>query len=288
MSGAAPRLDQLRRDHPGWAPSLGLYERALAETENRWWEAALVEVRPEDEGRRCLLDGASVAIDAGEARDWTGRLAAAGGEEAGGRACAERADPVEVIAAAVRQDHALLEALATRAGVLGETLAAFAHLAALPLLAAAGRLLAARVPAGWPNGWCPVCGAWPALSEFRGLDQSRRLRCGRCAADWESLWLRCPFCATTDHNHLVALVPEVDTDRRKVDTCAACKGYLKATPTLRSLSLAEIVAADLGSVDLDLVALERGFARPEATPIEVRVDGGGRRGVTGARRPADA
>jgi FdhE protein len=279
MSGApaATRFDDLRRDHPGWAPSLALYERALAEAENRWWDAALADAPAA--GRRALLDGATLVVDAGEARDWVRRLAAAGAEEAGVRACAERTDPVELIAAAVRHDAAALERLATRAGVLGETLAAFGHLAALPVLAAAGRLLAARVPADWAEGWCPVCGAWPALSEFRGLDQSRRLRCGRCAADWESLWLRCPFCATGDHNQLVALVPEVESDRRKIDTCAACKGYLKATPTLRSLSLPEIVAADLGSVDLDLVAIERGFARPAATLIEVRVDGGGRRGA---------
>src|SRR5437870_5924262 len=35
-------------------------------------------------------------------------------------------------------------------------------------------------PVDWERGYCPTCGSWPLLGEFRGLEQSRFLRCGLC------------------------------------------------------------------------------------------------------------
>jgi FdhE protein len=276
---AARGFADLRRDHPDWGASLALYEAAAAEAAARRWDAAVAPGRPA-EGGRPRLEGLALSPAPDLARDWLARLAAAGGDGGEGPAlarCAERVDPLALLEAAVRLDQAALARLAARAGVLEETLGAFAHLAALPLLAAAGRALLPAAAEGWTAGWCPACGAWPTLAEFRGLDQARRLRCGRCAGDWEHLWLRCPFCGNADADRLVAMVPGDDRDRRKVDTCAACRGYLKAIPTLRSLGLAEVLAADLGSVDLDLVALERGFGRPgppPAAPLRVSLTAG--------------
>ena len=54
----------------------------------------------------------------------------------------------------------------------------------------------------WESGHCPTCGSWPLLGEFRGLDQSRFLRCGLCADSWEVPRLWCPFCDTRDHDLL--------------------------------------------------------------------------------------
>ena len=33
-----------------------------------------------------------------------------------------------------------------------------------------------RAGAAWGRGYCPTCGAWPLLGEFRGLEQDRWLR----------------------------------------------------------------------------------------------------------------
>ena len=54
----------------------------------------------------------------------------------------------------------------------------------------------------WMHGYCPVCGCWPKLGEFRGLEQTRWLRCGLCAAEWEVPRVRCFFCGTRDHRQL--------------------------------------------------------------------------------------
>ena len=37
-------------------------------------------------------------------------------------------------------------------------------------------LLPLREGSGWQKGYCPTCGSWPLLGEFRGLDQTRFLR----------------------------------------------------------------------------------------------------------------
>src|SRR5262249_23085891 len=54
----------------------------------------------------------------------------------------------------------------------------------------------------WKEGYCLFCGSWPKLGEFRGLEQTRLLRCALCAAEWEFPRLRCPFCGTSDHRQL--------------------------------------------------------------------------------------
>jgi formate dehydrogenase maturation protein FdhE len=72
-----------------------------------------------------------------------------------------------------------------------------------------------------------------------------------------------------------ALVSEQDGEARKVETCSACRGYLKSVSTLRPWPGDEVALVDLATVDLDLVALERDFERPEPRPLEpgVRVIG---------------
>jgi FdhE protein len=48
----------------------------------------------------------------------------------------------------------------------------------------------------------------------------------------------------------------------KVETCASCKGYLKSLASLQGFSDFELLLQDLETVELDLVALDRGYRRP--------------------------
>jgi FdhE protein len=48
----------------------------------------------------------------------------------------------------------------------------------------------------------------------------------------------------------------------RVDTCSTCKGYLKSIATLQGLPPFELLLQDLETVELDLVALDRGYRRP--------------------------
>ena len=69
------------------------------------------------------------------------------------------------------------------------------------------------------------------------------------------------------HEARAALVSEQDGEARKVETCSACRGYLKSVSTLRAWAADEVALTDLATVDLDLVALERAFERPRAETI---------------------
>jgi len=186
-----------------------------------------------------------------------------------------RPPPAQVVAllqAAVAHDRPAIEAIAG-AGVDPVALAAVADLAALPLLHPCARALAADLPRYWPHGYCPVCAAWPLLAERRGLDRTRRLRCGRCGADWQAEWLRCTYCGEREHRRLGSLVPEERGDTLVVETCESCRGYLKSFTTLEAIPPLELLLRDLETVELDLVALERGYTRPAGLgfALDVRV-----------------
>jgi FdhE protein len=190
--------------------------------------------------------------------------AASGGPGAASLAEApRRIDRLAFLEAAVCQDLARVGTLAADAGVDSSALGALTGLAATPLLLACGRHLAGQVAPEWNHGYCPVCGAWPALIEIRGLDRSRRLRCARCGGDWRIDWQRCPFCGETSHERLGALVSETHGDTRKAETCETCRAYVKAVTTLQARPAEGVALEDLTTVELDVAALEQGYARPE-------------------------
>src|SRR5207249_3820921 len=110
-----------------------------------------------------------------------------------------RLDPGALVAAViagrpedVRQQ---VEALQLDAG-LATTLLRFTLFPRFTALAV--QLAPLREGTGWESGCCPTCGSWPLLGEFRGLDQTRYLRCGLCADGWEAPRLWCPYCANHD------------------------------------------------------------------------------------------
>jgi len=146
-----------------------------------------------------------------------------------------------------------------------------AQLAATPVLCACWRELAAQIPPSFQRGWCPVCGAWPQLSEMRGIERRRRLRCGRCLADWSLPVLHCAFCDEVDHRKLGSLVVEGQEQNNRVETCETCRGYLKTIATLGALSPEHLSGRDLDTVPLDLAAQERGYARPTHPAFTVNV-----------------
>jgi FdhE protein len=109
----------------------------------------------------------------------------------------------------------------------------------------------------WEHGYCPACGSWPLLGEFRGLEQTRFLRCGLCAASWEFPRLGCPFCGTTDHRQLGYLCVEGEENKCRAATCNLCKNYVKMLSTLAELTPPHLLVADLKTTHLDLVAADR-------------------------------
>lgn len=262
----------------------------LSRAEDDFWDAAAPPGRAAnsaDEGIRPdraslaapLLHGTVVRLNARPVRRLVRDLLKAAGE--GGEADASlaalrsvRLDALEFLKAAITQDHDAIEQLAISADVEPGALAVVAHLAAVPLLHACARRLNSSVPDTWMKGYCPICAAWPALGELRGLERNRRLRCGRCASDWMLPVLHCPFCGEVHHDQLGSLLPEGQEQTRRIDVCRSCTGYIKTFSVLRPMSLHALLMEDLGSVELDLAAQERGFARParRAYPLTMTIE----------------
>lgn len=111
----------------------------------------------------------------------------------------------------------------------------------------------------WDRGYCPTCGSWPFLGEFRGLEQIRWLRCGFCAAEWKVPRLFCPCCENRDHRSLGYLSVEGDGSKYRIDTCDSCRSYVKMLTTLMPLGPFQLLAADVATIHLDLAAAEKSY-----------------------------
>jgi FdhE protein len=216
-----------------------------------------------------LLRGESLSVDKGFPARWQAVCAALsrkGNESAAPLAEALRHGKLngdELLAEVLAGRPEAVQARAEGQGLDPGLAATVLRLTLLPLLAAADAALA-RLRSGvpWGAGHCPTCGSWPLLAELRGLDQSRYLRCGLCAAGWECARLLCPFCGTRDHTELGYFHAEGDEGRRRVTTCEACRGYVKTVTTLLPLSAPQLLVTDVATLPLDLAAAERGYSVP--------------------------
>jgi FdhE protein len=240
---------------------------ALDEASDPSW-AAIEPAAGVREAGAPLLHGATARLDARRARDLVRALA-----DRVGILAANDIDPIRLIRAAIERDDAVIAHAAERAGASHDSLTVIAQLSAMPLLHLAVLGLDSGARALWQRGYCPVCGAWPSLVEMRGIERERRLRCGCCAADWRLPVLRCAFCGELDHQLLGSLIPEGDEQRRRIETCESCRGYLKVVMTLGALPPRTLALQDLATVPLDFVAQGRGYERPSsaAWPIRMRV-----------------
>lgn len=166
-----------------------------------------------------------------------------------------------ILGPALDNDRAAIEREAFRLQLDPTALGRITDLALQPFLWQATTQLAALTDIDrWDRGYCPVCGAWPALSELVGPEKKRVLRCVRCAAAWSWAVLLCPYCGTDDHRRLGVLMEEGSTER--VDICDECHGYVKAITSYASSSPPKLVAEDIATADLDIVAGQAGYKRP--------------------------
>jgi len=278
-------LADVARSRLEWKPWLAVLDAVADAASDRAWRPAVPDAPLTTDADAPLLAGATLTPEARLVRRWIRRLlqtAAQAGGAATALAGAGRApdtELAELLESGLAHDTERISALAGRRGVEPEALAAVASVALIPLLRACAERWRERLPIpGWRHGYCPLCGAWPALAEARGLERERRLRCGRCAADWPFAWLRCAYCGMEDHTQLGGLVAE-DGSQVTIDTCGACRGYLKSVTTLGATPADEIALVDLATVELDVATLEQGYRRPPApgaalgARIELRAGG---------------
>ncbi len=255
----APLLAWLRELLPDLAP---LESPPVVQLDREQAQAKLAEGIP-------LLRGATVPIDEGAFRErWLRACALLGRQQSDGSALAladalrqNRLQPAETIEAVLAGEPERIHESAGTLGldpILAATLLRFALFPVFTAVAAS--LAELRSGTAWEQGYCPTCGSWPLLGEFRGLDQSRFLRCGLCAEGWEVPRLWCPCCGTRDHEQLGFLQVEGEESAYRVATCDACRGCLKMVTTLSPLPPLQLLVADAVTLHLDLAASERGYS----------------------------
>lgn len=169
------------------------------------------------------------------------------GRALAGAALARDADMIALIARRLDVDEMAMITLAD-------------HAARCALRVGAARMRALIDECGWSRGTCPACGAPPLLAELRS-DGERWLRCGRCASSWSFPRVGCPGCGTRDHRTLGYLHLDGEREHRRADRCDGCRRYVKAVAVLGAMKWDEMLEADLATVDLDLIAGERGYRR---------------------------
>ncbi len=149
-------------------------------------------------------------------------------------------------------------------GLDAELATTLLRLTLLPLLEQMSAAVRPLRPDGvWSEGYCPTCGAWPLLGEYRGLEQNRLLRCGLCADEWPLDRLLCFACGTRIHSDLHYLEVAGEELKQRVHTCEQCQSYIKQLSTLDRLDPPALLVADVATLHLDLIAMERGYSQPQ-------------------------
>lgn len=261
-------LQSLKHRYPEWEPWLGVVQEVLREIADSNWAAVVPALTATSLDKTPLLAGASIVLPKNLLRAWFEQLIRVAHRSGTDKlstlkpALDAELDSSSVFKASLQQDDEFLKKLAASLDIDPEAFQAVMTLLPVPLLQACNRRWAQTIAARWVEPYCPVCGAWPAFAETRGIERGRYLRCGRCGAEWQTHVLSCPYCGNTDHQELASLVAE-NSAKSAIDACKRCLGYIKVFTTLQGSLPDKVVLEDLGSVEMDLAAADQGYRRPK-------------------------
>lgn len=110
------------------------------------------------------------------------------------------------------------------------------------------------------QGTCPACGSPPVagiVSPGGTKFGHRHLHCSLCATSWRYVRVRCVHCGSTEK---ISFRNLAGTTYLRAECCESCQGYSKVF-YLESMKALEALADDLGSLGLDVLVGEEGFAR---------------------------
>lgn len=132
--------------------------------------------------------------------------------------------------------------------------------------AMAAGLRESQLPVG-AFGLCPTCGTPPVASVVRiggAHDGYRYLSCPLCSCEWHLERVKCSHCATT--KGIAYHYIEGGRDGVKAEACDGCRSYRKIFYQDKDPFM-EPVADDLGSLALDMLMGEEGYARRSGSPL---------------------
>jgi FdhE protein len=183
-----------------------------------------------------------------------------------------RMDAGSLLTASFSRDQNAIRTGATQRGLSPDLVWLVAELAVSPYAHVLQRVLLtpalkgsaddpvlAAALADWNHGYCPACGSWPALAE---IHQSHRvLRCSFCAHAWELKSLSCVYCGAGGEKFVIFAGKPERPDQR-VEICGGCGGYLKTVDVADLSPFPLLAIADLETMELDMMAMEKGYGRP--------------------------
>jgi len=139
------------------------------------------------------------------------------------------------------------------------------HMSIYPSLHAHAEMLKDQINLKqWLRGYCPICGSRPLMSEFNA-EGLREYLCSFCGFEWPGERLKCPFCENSDHTKLHYFYAEGD-EAYRVDICDACNQYIKTVDSRKLDYEPDLGLEDIVTIHLDILASEKGFKRPVASP----------------------
>ena len=178
-----------------------------------------------------------------------------------------RMEAGSLLTASFQRDHTTIRTGAEQRGLSPDLVWLVAELAVSPYAYVLQRTLLppsddgpiAAALVNWGHGYCPACGSWPALAEIHAAH--RVLRCSFCAHAWELKTFACAYCGEGG-DQFVIFAGSVERPDRRIEICGRCAGYLK-TVDVEELSPFPLLAiADLETMELDMVAMEKRYRRP--------------------------
>lgn len=116
-------------------------------------------------------------------------------------------------------------------------------------------------------GLCPTCGTPPVASVVRiggAHDGYRYLCCPLCSCEWHLERVKCSHCAST--KGIAFHYIEDGREGVKAETCDGCRSYRKIFYQDKDPFM-EPVADDLGSLALDMLMGDEGYARRSGNPL---------------------
>ena len=186
MTAVDPGLPELARRHPEWKPWLTVIEEILREAPI---PGGTPLFRPDEHSKQSSAARRSQLV---LERVWFAAVGTADPERLSERnakmATLEPALRAEVDLSTCSASLCQMPSALEKLGHFGADAEAFQAVAALLPSRSFRRATAVGRcrDRNWSEGYCPLCGAWPALAEVRGIERSRYLRCGRCGAEWEA------------------------------------------------------------------------------------------------------
>lgn len=110
----------------------------------------------------------------------------------------------------------------------------------------------------WDKGFCPVCGALPAVAMIKEGTSARWLHCSQCAHEWSFSRVICPGCENKDQKSMTYFHIE-DKELESTFVCEKCKRYLITLNKVSDLAEIDADIMALGLAHLDMIMQEKGF-----------------------------